>query len=159
MAVENLDSDLYAAQTGGKWAPVRGVWQPVLHVPFKHTQSPAGDANSTINLVRLPAGRIRILQDGTRLYHSAYGSSRVLDVGWLAYTAFDGADVAADPDGLASKLNVSGAGNKTLDEFSGMPWIELDSADGIVIRARVTGGSIPNNATLNGAFAVVLMTE
>lgn len=124
---------------------------------FDHTQSVAGDANSTVGFVRLPAGRVRLFLFLSRIAHSAFGASRVLDLGWEAYKDRQNKDVAADADGLDVGQDVSGAASyNPVGTVGGGESMLFESADGVVIAATVRGGTIPLNATLNGHLFYVL---
>ena len=157
MAVEKKSTDLHAAQTGQRFRPVPGANQAPIQLPFQHTQSPAGDAESTIDIVKLPAGRVRIEEQGTRFYHSGWGAGRTLDIGWLAYNNEEGEEVAADPDALVDGKNMQNAGNDGFFTYVGRPWRDFHSMDGVTIQATVKGGSIPNGATLNGIITVTML--
>ena len=62
--------------------------------------SSAGDAGSLAYLIKLPAGKVRLILPLSRVHSSALGSSRTMDLGWIAYTDDDGDAVAVDPNGL-----------------------------------------------------------
>lgn len=126
---------------------------------FSHTQSGAGDANSLVNLVKIPAGKYRLLKVESRLNCSAFGLGRTLDIGYLAYTKRDGTAVAASIDTILDGADVSaaaalacGAGTNALGAD---PTMLLDSKDGITIQAKVLGDTIPDGATLKGYFTLV----
>ncbi len=113
---------------------------------FSFTQSAAaGDATSVQRLLVLPPGQIKVL--GIYLANSAFGASRVLDVGYEAFAKTDGTAVSASATAFNDDLDVSAAGAR-------MTWYNtaLDSKSGIVISATVAGGTIPAGATLAGYF-------
>lgn len=124
---------------------------------FKHTQDGAGDANSTADLVQLPAGKGRILIRSSWLASSAFGSSRTLDIGYVAHTDNNGDAVSADVDALEDALDNSsataaflGAGTNAVDTYL------YDSNAPLTIQAVVAGGTIPDTATLEGYIVYVL---
>lgn len=120
---------------------------------FSFTQgAAAGDATSTATLVYLPAGRIRVLADQSRLTWSAFGASRVLDVGYAAYTAEAGTTTSAAPAAFDDDIDVSTAGTANLgsDITSADKTQYFASRNGIVVKAVVAGGTIPVGATLSG---------
>ena len=121
-------------------------------VRFSYTQAGAGDANSTVELVKLPRGRLRIYGVMSRIAFSAFGASRVLDIGWRAYEDFAGATVAADPDGIDNDINVASAGISALGNALAATddTLEIESGTGVTIFATVAGGTIPDAATLTG---------
>jgi hypothetical protein len=69
---------------------------------FTHDQSAAGDATSSVAIVKLPAGRVRLLLGASMVYVNWTTASATIDIGWDAYTGFDGVAVVADPDGLVN---------------------------------------------------------
>ena len=124
---------------------------------FLHTQDGAGDATSTVDLVKLPAGKGRILIRSSWLASSAFGSSRTLDIGYVAHTDNSGDAVAVDVDGLLDGLDNSsataamlGTGTNALDTYL------YDSNAPLTIQAVVAGGTIPDTATLEGYIVYVL---
>ena len=132
---------------------------------FSFTQSGAGDANSLVNLARLPAGNIRVLLTECFMHSSDFGTGITLDIGWTAYTDAEGNAVAADADAFVDGLDVStqaatvlwsgeaqGTGSGvTIDKT-----FLLSSRAGILVQAIVLGaGGIPDGATLTGFMTYV----
>lgn len=118
---------------------------------FNSAQSGAGDAGSDVELVRLPAGRIRIMHDLCRFANSAFGASRTLNVGMAAYTGIDGEAVAADTSALVSAQSVASAGAFKGSEADDIATATLiTSQGGVSVMATVAGGTIPDGATLDG---------
>lgn len=118
---------------------------------FTHTQSGAGDATSTVELVQLPAGRVRVLLDQSVIANSAFGASRVLDIGYAAYTDFSGTTVAASANGIKNDLDVSAAATNTMAGAAGAePTLAFNSKTGVTLYCTVAGGTIPDGATLKG---------
>lgn len=116
---------------------------------FTFTQgAAAGDATSTATLVRMPAGRVRILGALSEVRFSAFGASRLLDVGRPAVVDITGETVAASTNGLADDINVASAGRAALVGEMG-----VDTPGGFPIVATVAGGTIPAAATLSGYIA------
>lgn len=70
----------------------------------------AGDAGGVIDIVRLPAGRVRLLGRLSSIYHNMTTGSNTIDIGWKAYVDLNGDAVAADPDGLDDGISVETAG-------------------------------------------------
>ena len=131
-------------------------WSGKLRVArFDFTQgAAAGDANSTVDMVRLPAGSVRVYLAMSRITTSAFGSSRTLDIGHTAYTGFDGATVAADEDDLDAAQSISGAASYVPIGTVGGDETKLfeSHGDGVLIQAKCEGGTIPIAATINGYF-------
>lgn len=127
---------------------------------FSFTQgAAAGDANSLQNLVRLPAGKVRLLKTLSEFICSAFGAARTLDIGYLAHTNMDGTAVVASIDTILDGGDVSaaaklacGAGTNALGTD---PTILFDSREGVVIQSKCLGDTIPAGATLKGFFAYV----
>jgi hypothetical protein len=123
---------------------------------FDFTQSGAGDAGSTAEVVDLPAGRISVVLPLSRIAFSAMGTSRTMDVGWLAHTRNDGTAVAADPNGLDDGVDVSSAGAVAPGgTVGGAETHTFDSRDGVTLTLQVNDGTLPDAATLKGYFVVV----
>lgn len=113
-------------------------------MPFSFTQgAAAGDATSTAALVKMPAGKHKVL--GIAVVCSAFGASRVLDIGYEAHTNTAGAAVNADADAFKNDLDVSAAATSLIALNT-----DMDSAAGYVVNATVAGGTIPAGATLAG---------
>jgi len=122
---------------------------------FEFTQgSAAGDANSTVDMIYLPAGRVRVMSKLSYVTCSAFGSSRVLDVGYTAHTDQAGTAVSADADAMADGLDVSSAADLQmgLSTSSGVAAMSLllNSRDRVLIQGICTGGTLPAAATLAG---------
>ena len=106
----------------------------------------AGDANSTQALIYIPRGLRYVVS--FEVVWSAFGASRVLDLGYAAYTKTDGTAVAAAAAGIKDDLDVSAAGTARYflnTEFS-------STGKGILITGLVAGGTIPANATISGCL-------
>lgn len=132
-------------------------WYGKLRVlDFDHLQSGAGDATSTVNLVKFRAGYFTLFSAMSDLRTSAFGASRTLDVGYTAYKTAAGVDVVADPDGFIAAEDVSSA--VTAPTWDGAAFTNaraaLNSRDGIVAQCDVAGGTIPDSATINGYFVI-----
>ena len=140
-------------------------WKGVKRIMrFTHTQSVQGDAGSTVDLVKLPAGNIRVLLSECFMHHSDFGTGQSLNIGWTAYTEPDGAAKAADADAFVVGLDVAapasagfwsaspqGAGSGvTLDQT-----FLIQSKAGVTVQATVLGNPIPLNATLIGYITYV----
>ena len=103
---------------------------------FVHDQSGAGDATSSVAIVKLPPGRVRVLGKQSNVYVNWTTASATLDAGWDAYTDLAGDAVAADPNGLDDGVSVETAGNINLGSAlaaSGYTKV-FESQDGVVLR-------------------------
>lgn len=128
---------------------------------FSFTQgAAAGDANSTVDLVKMPVGKtVTILKNLSRIACSAFGASRVIDIGHQGFTNLDGTVVAAAIDVLLDAGDVSaiadlamGAGTNALTVTN---TFTINSQTAALIQAIVTGGTIPAGATLTGYIVYV----
>jgi len=133
--------------------------------PFNFVQVGAGNAGSTATLVYLQRGRYRIFPHMSRLYHSAFGASRLLDIGLSAYTQEDGTTVALADNRFDNDINVSSAsaanGIVLGSSLSAADTAGIDvlvggvtNLDGLGIIATVAGGTIPDAAILRGYFVI-----
>jgi len=125
-------------------------------VRYAHFTLPAttvtGDDGSSVDLVNLPHGQVRVLPAECRMKCSALGASRVMDLGVRAYVASDGKTaVAAILNDFVNDRDVSAA----TDTHFGLTDVKKDyfSATGLTISALVTGGTIPIGATMEGYIA------
>lgn len=124
---------------------------------FTFTQgAAAGDAGSLAELVKLPAGNVRVLLYLSRLNFSAMGASRTLDLGWLAYANPDGTAVTADPNGLDDGVSVATAGNATPGgTVGGDETFLFQSKEGVTLTAQINDGTIPAAATIGGTIVYI----
>lgn len=116
-----------------------------------------GDANSTFDLCVLPPGQVRILLEECYVQSSAFGASRVLDVGHRAYSRRppDNADEVENLDAFATGLDIAAAG---VDKFSGGETLlkfDIYSRTGVTVAAQVRGGTVPVAATLSGYITYI----
>jgi hypothetical protein len=121
---------------------------------FTYTNTTGGTlaAGSKFRLVKLPANRVIVLGRLSNLKHSALGASRVAKIGHEAYISRANVPVAEGDDALATGLDLATAGVKHMDGNIATADTQLayDSRDGVVLFATITGGTIPNGATIKG---------
>lgn len=123
---------------------------------FTHEQSGAGDATSSVAVVKLPAGRVRLMLGASMLYVNWATASATLDIGWDAYVGLDGVTVVADPDGLVDGLNVDTLGVysgedlvTSLTNTKGGTWL-FESQTGVTIRFTSQDQALANSDDLAG---------
>lgn len=114
-------------------------------------------ANDTIELCRMPPGRLRILPWLSRWRSSAFGGGRTIDLGHRAYlirppTGEAGNYEAEDVDAFIDGLDVSGAvalsaWSATVQKF------DVYSRTEWVLFATILGGTMPIGAELHGSVA------
>lgn len=150
MAVTTEASTQAARQADPSLGKIEGYDSGALRLArFDFTQgAAAGDANSTADLVRLPAGRVRVIGPLSRIAFSALGASRVIDVGHTGYTETDGDAVTADEDAFATAIAATNAGASALTGE-----VLVDSRAGVLVQAKIEAGTIPAGATLSGYIA------
>lgn len=125
---------------------------------FDYTQVAEGAIGTVIQLVKLPAGAVRVIGTNSVLYHSALGTGVTLDIGWAAYTnQLTGAAVAADADGLDDGLDVAAAGTKRPGSVvvaeGGSKLFE--SQEGVILTGTIGVAVIPAAAVINGYICYV----
>lgn len=115
----------------------------------------AADATSTVDLLDLPPGRTRILPHASRLTVSAWGASRTLSIGHLAYQSRDAGNSpeAANPTAFVNALDVSAG--VTAVAFSNTLKYDIYSKEKVRVQASVAGGTIPVGATMSGYIAYI----
>ena len=124
---------------------------------FDFTQSGQGDAGSLVELVKLPAGRVRVILPLSRIAYAAMGTSRTMDLGWLAHTDDDGAAIAADPNGLDDGIDVAAAGSVNPGGTIGGDETHLFSSQaGVTVTAQINDGTLDDQKTLNGYLLYVV---
>lgn len=133
------------------------VWGAKLQVAFfNHTQSGTGDATSTVNLVKLPAGRVRVISGLSRAYINWTTGSATLDLGHRAYTGLDGVAVPEALAAIISALDVDAVGYRSLESdvtallaaLGGT--MEFTSKDGVIICAHSPTVAIATTDTIAG---------
>ncbi len=132
---------------------------------FKHTQSGAGDAGSSVALCKLPGGKVRMILALSRAYVNWTTSSANLDLGWDAYTdateGSEGDTVAADPDGLVDNLGVDTVGYFNFEgglattKALGGTYV-FESQDGVVIRATSQAAAMADGDVIAGYIIYVI---
>jgi hypothetical protein len=160
MAVTTLKSTQLTTIDAGKKLDAADYAGSLMPLNFDFTQTPVGDAASTVELVRIPPGKYILLGWLSFIAADAFGAARVLDIGWNAY--IDGADgttvVAASAAGINNDIDVSGATNTVglgLALAAGLGRRKLfNSRNGVTIIATVAGGTIPDLTKINGTIMV-----
>lgn len=166
MAVTHQESVQYenvATDLPREMNPVSSWGGKVQIAYFQHDQSGAGEVTSDVALVKLPAGRVRVLLPLSSAYINWTTGSATLDLGWDAYTGLDGVAVAADPDGLIDGLDVDAVGQFNLGTYAGLPAAikalggtkEFASKDGLVLRATSQDQALASGDDLVGFIAYV----
>ena len=153
MAVTNENSDQVDRLEAIPSKPVAAIDHGHLkYLFFEFTQgAAAGDAGSTAALVKLPPGKVRVFASLSRIYSSAMGTSRTMDIGHEAYTEQDGDAVAADSDDLDADVDVSSAVAFNIGGTLGTHETKVfDSREGIIVTAQVNDGTLPAAATISG---------
>lgn len=152
MAITVQKSTEYTQQEGPlqdnrQYWPAEGGKLRVAHFTLPAT-TVTGDDGSSVELVRIPQGKVRILPNLGYIAVSALGASRVMDLGVRAYVASDGITaVAAILNDFVNDRDVSSA---TTGTFGTTTKKDYFSSGGLTICALVAGGTIPIGATMSG---------
>lgn len=124
MAVTHQESVEYAnafTDEPREMNPVSSWGGKVQMAFFTHDQDGAGEATSTVAIIKLPPGRVRVILPMSQAYINWTTGSATLDFGWDAYDGLDGVEVIADGDGLADGIDVESAGYFNLGAFATAP--------------------------------------
>jgi len=160
MAVTTESSSQIGKQDGTPptMLDTRDLHGRVRFARFDFTQgAAAGDAASIQRLIKIPAGKVRVLLALSRIANSDFGAARTLDLGWEAYTKNNGVAVAVNFAGLDAAQAVTPAGAYApTGTVGGDETFEFDSDKGVNICSRVAGGTIPAAATIKGYLAYVV---
>ena len=122
-----------------------------LHAAYVLYTHAAAQGNGTgeIDMVRLPPGRLRIINDLCRVVSSAMAANADLHIGTRAFTNLDGTAVAEDDNRFADNLD---AGGGVLDQIWPLPLggvVELNSREGIDVYCLVDTGNIETGDTIS----------
>lgn len=128
---------------------------------FEYTNETGGTlaAGSKIRLVKLPANKVRINGALSVIKTSALGAARVGKIGHEAYKGLDFVTVVEDDDALALALDFATAGKHNIDNniADAATYLQIESSNGVVLFLTLTGGTIPNGATIKGE--IVYLTD
>lgn len=124
---------------------------------FSYVSAAGGAASDTVEFVKLPSGDLRIFKHLSHLNCTAFGASRVIDVGYRAHTKYtDNSAVAESTDTLLDGADISAVANKSFgagtNALTKEPTVFLQPKDRVTIFGTVTGGTIPTSAELNGVI-------
>lgn len=120
--------------------------------PYTHA---AGAGTGVVKLVRLPAGKLIVFPDLSRLVTSQFAANADIHIGYAAYTKLDGTTGAADDNAF---LDNGDAGGGALDTALTLPaggMQVLESASGIDIEAMIDTANIENDDTIDGWIAYI----
>lgn len=159
MAVTTEYSVEYDAIENNSGLPLdnRDMHAKIRFMKFTFTQgAAAGDANSLAYLAKLPAGKVNVLADLSKVYFSAFGAGRTLDVGFDAYDNPQGTEQSAVIDQFLDGEDVSSAGSALLvgDAVGGVH--TFHSKKGVHIVAKCLGDTLPVGDTLLGHIAYTI---
>lgn len=125
---------------------------------FSHTQAAAGDANSTVDVVKLPAGKVRVFFQDSLIEHNWTTALVDMNVGWAAYTDSDGVAVVADPNGIDSAIDVDTAGTfvpGSAVAAGTAKTMVFDSQDGVTLQIQAVAAGLAIGDTAQGYFTYV----
>ena len=160
--VTNLESSPPVGIPTTDWKGVKRILRFTFEQGETAETPAAGDPGSTAELVKLPAGNIRILTSECYMHRSAFGSGRTLDIGLRAYSTVDGTAIAEDADSLVDGLSVSSAGAALWSAATAGAAVDgldetafIQSKEGVTVFATVLGNTIPAGAKLTGFITYV----
>lgn len=164
MAITNEKSAELTLVTGTPASMVEVFkWHGRLRVAtFKHTQgAAAGDIGSTADLVKLPAGSVRVIGALSKIYFRGNTALTTMDVGTRAFKKLDGTTNAELATAYVSAFAVgAGTVNTPLDEAVANAGTFHDtvhqSQDGVTIFAKVAGAVWAVGAVTEGFIVYVL---
>lgn len=179
MAVTNLSSTQFGKntdpRTNGYLVP-QEYQTPLFWTKIDFNQgAAAGDSGSTVNLAKLPSGRIVFLPKLSFLQWSAFGGTGSMTIGTRAYTDENDNAVAAVPAAFDTGVSVVAAGGALMGASvaagTGGQFTYLSktarlgnaltdpTSFGVTIFATVTGGAgcIPANATFTGYITYAIL--
>jgi hypothetical protein len=126
---------------------------------FTHTQVAVGDANSLVEVVQLPAGRVRVLFSESLIEHNWVTATIDMSVGWDAYVDQDGVAVVADPNGLDVAIDVEVAGvfvpGSAVAAGTAKTML-FESRGGVTITVQAIAAALAVGDTVNGYLTYVL---
>lgn len=126
---------------------------------FKYTNTSGGDldANSYIQLCKLPQGLVRVLPRESFVKFSAMtGASMRIGADPYASTYIDDAVNPRDVDMFMPSTSVAAAGYTSFSTgATGAVKVDAYNVKGVVVAAQITGGVIPANATVEGYITYV----
>ena len=157
MAVVNEESTQIALGTASPKEFVDvSEWGNSYKLYFDHTRAVTGDANSYTQLVKLPAGRIRVVIPESVIATSAFGALRTMDVGFEAYTGKDGVTVAANDVAFDTAIDVSSAATTIMGAAAGVdPTWYFNSRDGVMLVAKIEAATAVAANTMKGYFTII----
>jgi len=97
----------------------------------------------TAKMLRLPAGKLRVLVDACRIVCPVAVALSDLHIGYAAHTDQAGVAVVADDNAFADNLDVGGA---ALDQTWPLPaggYLDLDSRDGVDVEVMFDTANSP----------------
>lgn len=144
------EGKLSEAAAAYRYWPSEGAKVRLAHFTWVNGSTVGADGSS-VNLVKLPSGKVRILPQLSYIAVSALGASRVMDLGVRAYVASDGKTaVAAILNDFVNDRDVSSA---TTGNFGSAVKKDYFSATGLTICATIAGGTLDAAETMEGYVA------
>lgn len=126
---------------------------------FTHTQVAVGDANSLVEVINLPAGRVRVMFNESLIEHNWVTATIDMSVGWAAYTDQDGVAVVADPNGIDVAVDVEVAGvfipGSAIAAGTAKTML-FESRDGVTITVQAIAAALAVGDTANGYLTYVV---
>ncbi len=119
-----------------------------LHTKYANYTHTAGAGTGEINMLTLPAGRIRIYPDLCRYTCADMAASADLHIGHRAYVNEAGTTVDADDNEWLDNVDSGGGAKDAVIGDGGTTLNQYESRDGIIVYMMVDSGNIEDTDTL-----------
>jgi len=100
-------------------------------------------ATGTAKMLRLPAGKVRVLVDKCRIVCPAGTATADLHVGYAAYTGQDGVAVVGDDNAFADNLDIGAGAVDVAFSLPTVGYLDLNSRDGVDIEIMIDTAASP----------------
>lgn len=144
----------YASQYGAYKANKKDVALQLRATPFSYTHV-AGAGTGEVNLFTIPAGKIRIFPQLSRISMSQMVATADFHLGHRQYHTDDGTLVPQDDDEFIANADVGG-GVIAETTWSAVPGatlttdMEYDTRDGFTVYAMIDTANMENGDTIDG---------
>jgi hypothetical protein len=143
-------SALEYAKVGTRDADAEDFESELQAAVATYTHVDGAETDLTLNVLRLPAGRIRVYSYLSKLWSSAMVATANLSLGYAEYTNEEGTIVVADINAFIDQADAGSA----LDQVWTLPsalgeYTEFNSQDGITIIVTIDTEDIEDTDTIN----------
>ena len=149
-----VKSNEYTNQTASHTKVSVDVINKLELARFSYTHA-AGAGTGEVNLIELPAGRITVYPDLSRLVTTAFAANSDIHIGYRAYVGSDGVTVVEDDNAFVDNGDAGGGALDTALVLPAAGFHRFDSRNGVLIYAMVDTGNIEDTDTIGGWIAFV----